>query len=131
MGRFRTLLALALVLALVSSSYAAKGKGKKHSRPVRGTISKVSTDSLVVKVPEGEKKDHKTTDQTFTLGTDTKYEFMTVTRQAKGEKPKIETKTAALSDLKTGDRVRVSKGEGTAAQKVSIIQFVGSRKKSS
>ena len=124
MGRFRTLIALALVLALVSSSYAGKGngKGKGGKHGYRGTVEKVETDNVVVKVQKGKKSDGTTYEQTFRLDSDTKYEFVTTKRHAKGEKPEKETSPATLSDLKPGEKVRIAAGEGSAVQKVSIVK---------
>lgn len=131
MGRFRTLTALGLVLALAGSSYAAKGSGKGGKHAVRGTVSTVSTDSMVVKVKQSKKKGGETTDQTFQLTADTKFEFVTVARHAKGEKSEKTTAPAALSDLKPGERVRISAGEGDAVQTVSILKHASGGKKSS
>ena len=129
MGRFRTLIAMGLVLALAGSSYASKGGGKGGKHAVRGTVSTVSTDSMVVKVKQGKKKGGETTDQTFQLGADTKFEFVTVARHAKGEKPEITTAPAALSDVKPGERVRISAGDGSAVQTVSILKHARGGKK--
>ncbi|HEX4142618.1 MAG TPA: hypothetical protein VHY91_03635 [Pirellulales bacterium] len=129
MARIRLLIALGLVLVLAGSSYAGKGSGKRK-HPVRGTVSTVSTDSMVVKVKQGKEKGGETTEETFQLGSDTKFEFLTVARHAKGEKPEITTTPAALSDVKPGERVRISAGSGTAAETVSIVKHARGGKKS-
>jgi hypothetical protein len=131
MARFRTLIALGLVLALANFSYAAKGSGKRGKHPLRGTVATVSTDSMVVKVNQGKKKGGETTDQTFQLGADTKFEFVTIAKHAKGEKPEKTTAPASLSDLKPGERVQVSAGEGATVQKVSILKRAKGGKKAS
>jgi hypothetical protein len=131
MGRFRTLIALGLVLALSGFSFAAKDGGKSGKHPLRGTVSTVSTDSMVVKVQQGKKKGGETTDQTFQLSADTKFEFVTVAKHAKGEKPEKTIAPAALSDVKPGERVQIAKGQGDAVEKVSILKHArGGKKKS-
>lgn len=122
MGRFRTLVALGLVLALASFSYAGKGNGKRGKHRVRGTVATVSTDSMVVKVQQAKKKGGETTDKTFQLGSDTKFEFVTVAKHVKGQKPETTTSPATLSDLKPGERVQISAGKGAAVEKVSILK---------
>ena len=129
MGRLRTLVALGLVLATASFSYAAKGNGKRGKRPLRGTVATVSADNVVVKVKQGKKKGGETTEQTFSLASDTKFEFVTVAKHAKGEKPEKTTSPAVLTDVKPGARVQISLGDGTAIQKVSIIKHARRGKK--
>jgi hypothetical protein len=131
MGRFRTLVALGLVSALAGSSYASKGGGKGGKHPLRGTVSTVSADSMVVKVKKGKKKDDEATEQTFQLNADTKFEFVTVAKHAKGEKPEKTVTPAALSDVKPGERVQIAAGEGSTVEKVSIVKHArGGKKKS-
>jgi hypothetical protein len=127
MRRIQALVAVGLILVLVGSASAAgKGKGKgKGNRPVRGTVESVTPESVVVKVQQGKKGGGEATEKTFQLGPDTKFEFVTIKRAAKGEKPEMETKPASLSDIKAGERVQIT-GGGTAAEKVSIVQ--GGRK---
>ena len=74
---------------------------------------------MVVKVKQGKKKGSETTEQTFQLGADTKFEFVTVARHAKGEKPEKTIAPAALSDVKPGERVQISAGDGTHGRKRS------------
>ncbi len=127
MRRFQVSVAVGLILVLVgtvltgSASAAAKGKGKGN-RPVRGTVETVTPESMVVKVQQGKNKGGGTTEQTFKLSTDTKFEFVTIKgKKAKGEKPEMETKPAELSDLKAGERVQVSVKDAIV-EKVSIVQ---------
>ncbi len=126
MRRPQALVAVGLVLFLVGSSLvgnaSAAGKGKgKGGHPVRGTVESVSAESVVVKVQAGKKNGGEASSLTFQLNADTTYEFVTIKRQGKGEKPLMETKPASLSDVKTGERVQIV-APGTAAQKVSIVQ---------
>ena len=74
----------------------------------------------------GKKGGGEATEKTFQLGPDTKFEFVTIKRAAKGEKPEMETKPASLSDIKAGERVQITGGGAAAAEKVSIVQ--GGRK---
>jgi methyl coenzyme M reductase subunit C len=122
MGRLRTLVALALVLAMFDCTFAAKGGGRRHAHAQRGTVATVSADSMVVKVRQGKDKNAAPVEKTFQLSGDTQVEFMSMSRKGKGEKPDIKTTPATLSDLKPGEVVRVATGDGSTVKKVSIIQ---------
>ena len=125
MRRFQAFVTVGLVLVFAGSvlvgSASAAGKGKGN-RPVRGTVETVTPESMVVKVQQGKKQGGGTSEKTFKLSADTKFEFVTIKgRKAKGEKPEMETKPASQSDLKAGERVQVTAG-ADAATKVSIVQ---------
>jgi hypothetical protein len=88
-------------------------------------VATVTPESVVVKVQQGKKNGGEAVEKTFQINADTKFEFVTLTRKAKGEKPEMESKPATAGDLKAGERVQITAG-ASAAEKVSIIQ--GGRK---
>jgi hypothetical protein len=116
---------LVLALALVVAGGASAGqqdaeKGKKGMHPVHGVVTAVAKDSITLKVKQGKKKGGGTTEKTFKLSADTKYETVKVTK-VKGQKPQKETAAAAFGDLQTGKRVLIVP-QGEAAAKVSIVE---------
>ncbi|HTU26377.1 MAG TPA: hypothetical protein VMF30_13310 [Pirellulales bacterium] len=122
MIRLRTLVAVGMVLMLANDSYAAKGAGKRGKHGVGGTVASVSENSLTLKVRKKKKDESEAVEKTFPLNSETKFEFATIKRHGKGEKPDVETSPATAGDLKTGAVVRLTTGEGAVVTKVSIIK---------
>ena len=101
----KTRLPLLLVFLAVSESVAMAHGNKVH---VRGTVEKISADSLQVKTPQGKVMEVK-------LGAATVY----VSHSADADKP------AKLSDLATGDLVVIHatpKGDSLEAEEVKFSE---------
>ncbi len=119
MREFQSLIGLGLVLVLTTTASAKGNKNVQHA--VRGTVESVSTDSVVLNVRQSKKKGGETSQRTFQLKQDTLFEFVTVKKHAKGEKPETESSPANFSDVKPGATVQIAT-EAAAATKVSIMQ---------
>ena len=108
-----------MVLALTATASAKGNKNVQHA--VRGTVESVSGESVVVSVRKGKKQGGETSQKTFQLDSNTRFELVKIKKHAKGEKVEPEIQPATQSDLKTGATVQITEGN-PAATKVSIMQ---------
>lgn len=124
MNLLRSLLMLAVTVALLAVPASVEAAKKKKGAGAAGVVEKIEEGSLVIKVAGKKKKGEPAPEpmtKKFALTKETKFE------KVSGKKNNTTTEPATVADLKTGDRVVITANDKDEAETVKI--FAGKKKK--